>query len=418
MRNRHLRLAQIKSLVARLSISITLEARSLNGGEKELEANKQANRTRYNIVKLLVAEADRLEQHSGRLDDALKKLSKIAKEEVVEGSGAAFEDLRNRLNELARSFARVDCKQCAGELERICCGDPAIDEANLSAGLCIALLHDSLACIVQQACRAYADAAVRVPVIRLSIESTHRDQDADLFREFNISGFCDVIQDEALTSYVVLSIKQGTFDWTAMCGVPYIFAHEVMCHAFQSLHSRVRAIADGKCLWSEAWMDRLAFEMCKHWLERPPRTFPKWFLADVLEIEDQASAIHKFRYTPRGCLTDDEAKEFKRARDAFRLLRDNWSCNEKIDLLAHRAVRFSTCLNASDADNEDREDVAILLGSLLGQDAEPFRAEAALHSCSEFLTDGSVFNLLANLKKIRDMSMESIVLLRQQSAEN
>jgi hypothetical protein len=406
---RHLELPEIKSLAARLLISIALGVAPLDrGGTKK--GSEKASESRRKIVNTLVAAADRLDEDGGRLDKALKALSSVAETESVRGEGAAFDDLRERMLKLSRRLARINCKRCVGSIERICCGDPAKDEVNLFGGECLAVLNDLLACIVSQAQLIYADAASRFPLIKLSTENTHRDQDQDLFREFNISGFCDVIDDEALTTYVVLAFKAGTFDWSAMCGVPYVLAHEVVCHAFQNLAGRRRA-ADGKCLWSEAWMDRFAFELTRHWLLHPPRGFPKWLLADALEVEEQASAIHKFRYVPRGTLKEPEANELKGARDAFHLLRQNWSM--KASLPRHRVARFSARLNASDAVNDDREEVVILLGSLLGQRAEPIRAEVALQHCSDFMASGSVLELLENLKRIRDMPKDAIMRLRQ-----
>jgi hypothetical protein len=292
---------------------------------------------------------------------------------------------------------------------------PTNDEANLAKGECIALLRELLLAIEMQTRRVYSRATTRFPTVCLSTESTHRHQDAALFGEFDVSGFCDVDDDAELTSWVILSFKEKSLHFRTICALPYMLAHEMVCHAFQTLHQGKRETPDGKCLWSEAWMDRFAYELTQSWLDVQPASFPSWVHVDRQKVEAQSHAIHEFRYEPRGSLTEEQADDLNAARDAFRLLKESWSLAPGLLLERHRVALFSTRLNACDATNQDREQIVILLGTLLRQTTMRARAELAVQYCADFANGGTVHDLIENLNKIIRMTVEEV--LRQAATQ-
>jgi hypothetical protein len=395
---RHVPLPKLKALAARFSIATVLEAKPLGF------ASDEAKSWLRGIIDRLVADADLLQNHKGQLDDALKTIADTAKEKS--GTADASDDLRDRLLQLANALADVNCKRCARR-GRACHGISSNDDANLAKGECIAMLRDLLCCVERQTRLVYSKATTRFPKVCLGTESTHPHQDAALFAKFDVSGFCDVVDDPKLTSYVVLSFKEKALHFRTICALPYLLAHELVCHAYQSLKEGKRETPDGKCLWSEAWMDRFAYELTQRWLDTQPAVFPDWLQADKLEVEAQTHSIHEFRYQPRGPLIEEQCDDLKAARDAFRLLKESWSRNS-VPLERHRVALFSTRLNACDATNRDREKIVILLGALLRQKAVRARAELALQYCSDFALGGTASDLLQNLSKLKDMTVEEV----------
>jgi hypothetical protein len=421
VRRRHVRLPQLKALTARLSITAELKANSLSF------ADINARSLVGDIGTAMASVADVRSGDTEALDVFLQSLTKAA-EPMVPSHAAASPELSDRLGALGRALTNVNCARCAGGLGRICRDDPANDEPNLATGECIRMLHDLLHCIDERTRKVYSGATSVFPTIRLSTEETHRDQDADLYAQFNVSGFCEVEQqDPALTSFVVLCFKANAFNLATMCSLPYILAHEVVCHAYQTLREGRREIPDGKCLWSEAWMDRFAYELTERWLDdpafAPPSStdrssgavktstrFPEWAQTDKLDVKTQAHLIHEFRYVPRSKLLAEQAQELNAARDAFRRLREHWS--DSAPLERNRITRFSALLNACDTTNQLRAGIVTRLGIILrGGNKAPVKMELAAHACSDFVQTGLVQKLLEELNKINKMTEREAQLL-------
>jgi hypothetical protein len=412
---RHVRLPQLKALTARLSITAELAANLLSF--EDIDARSLIGDIGSAIARI----ADIRAGDTGPLDVFLQSITKTAGP-MLPGHATASPELSDRLSALDRALTNVNCERCAGGLGRICRDDPANDEPNLATGECIRMLHDLLHCIDERAKQIYSGATSVFPTIHLSTEETHRDQDADLYGKFNVSGFCEVLQeDPALTSFVVLCFKANAFNLKTMCSLPYILAHEVVCHAYQTLRAGKREIPDGKCLWSEAWMDRFAYELTERWLDddqpsdprsstdrssreiKTNRRFPDWAQTDKLDVKAQALLIHEFRYRPRSKLPAAQAQELNAARDAFRRLREHWS--KRAPLERNRVTRFSALLNACDTTNEQRAEIVTRLGILLrGGNKAPVKMELAAHACSDFVQTGLVKDLLEELKKINKMT--------------
>jgi hypothetical protein len=396
---RHLDLRQLKALAGRLSIAKTLQSEALQ------ELNAAAQSAQMDEVNFMNAAADALRsQEPGPLDAALKTLGKTAAQRarLISGEGPAFDQLRTRLRELARTLKKFDCQTCAGANNPICCGKPTVDDKNLSEqGDCIELIHDVLRFVNEQSRQVYGHAAVRIPTVTLSTHHTHDKADSELFKAFNVSGFCEVLNDQAVTSVIGLVIKEGAFDWTALCALPYLLTHEVICHAYQDLHHCERSSADEKCLWSEGWMDRLAYMLVHDWTKgNGKRQFPSWLLVDGINVTEQTNAIHHWRYQPRNSLRTSEAEQLNEARRTFDLLVQLWHPKRLLEsrpLEQHAIAKFSTALNACHVANQLREDIVIKLRGLLR--TKNIKAETALQICANFAEGTPIPPSLASLAR-------------------
>jgi hypothetical protein len=386
------------AFAARMSIAIELEARPLQASDRD------AIKTQDLIRRSLVSEAELLQTASLQLDQALTKLAGLAKASTVPGQGIAFDDLRARLIRLSDDLAQVSCSRCARKAG-ICKGDPAHDHLVVSTrGHCIAKLRDLLRCVDNQARRIYAEAADQMPTVDLSTAPTHEHKENGLFRQFNIGAHCEVQSDSKLTSVVTLIIKEGHFDWNVLCLLPYILAHEVVCHAFQDLHSGKRAGADEKCIWSEGWMDRFAYVLTLHWLDEA--RFPPWLMVDPVKFTDQTNHVHLWRYAPRDSLTKEDAAPLHDVRNLFDEVRKHWGRNVSLD--GHRISKFTTRLNAAAVSNQTREDIVMSLGGLKRNTSARQKFELAMGACSAFVADGDAKALLNYLKYLEKTPVDEL----------
>jgi hypothetical protein len=398
----HLGLSQLKSFVARMSIAIELEARPLP------QANQAAKSVQIGIRDSMIAAADRLkDQPSGRLDEAVAKLAEDFRPGDVVGQGVPFDDLRNRMSRLADGLAGVNCAKCAGSKDRICRGEPAHDQIIISTrGHCIRKLRDLLKFVTSQTGRIYAEATDRAPAVCLSTRATHENADQELLRAFNVGACCEVFSDAECSSFVALVIKDRSFDWDTLCGLPYLLTHEVVCHAFQDLHAEKRRGADEKCGWSEGWMDRLAHALTHRWLEEEGKSgFPAWL--DKLNVRAQTEKIHGWRYEPRGTLTEDQADVLDSNRRAFDELREFWG---KAPVHRHKIAKFSARLNACDTSNQVRQDIVQSLHGIIRHIKAPIKAELALGHCVEFIADGDALGLLNHLKELENTPIDVLLM--------
>lgn len=99
------------------------------------------------------------------------------------------------------------------------------------------------------------------PVTRL--ELNHMDADCPPGAA-PISGSCRVDDDDGATpvSVVTLSVRDDRLNRSAICRLPYVLMHELLCHAYQSIsqddRQQPREDVDNNSAWTEGWMDSLA----------------------------------------------------------------------------------------------------------------------------------------------------------------
>jgi hypothetical protein len=106
-----------------------------------------------------------------------------------------------------------------------------------------------------------------LPLLRIFVElgDIHGHKTTDILDKTSVSASCRIDDRHVTSSIVRLGFRDDSFDWLSACQLPYILAHELLCHAFQGIGSTYyeecsRSMVDTTCAWSEGWMDVLA-----HW---------------------------------------------------------------------------------------------------------------------------------------------------------
>jgi hypothetical protein len=106
-------------------------------------------------------------------------------------------------------------------------------------------------------------------------------------------------------SEVILESDARFFDWPSLLCVTWLFAHELICHAFQGRAGKRRDPCDEHCPFYEGWMDEVAFALLRHFLlpiAASPTTAaaPSFLVEHGQDVLDQATIFRKARYGRHG----------------------------------------------------------------------------------------------------------------------
>jgi hypothetical protein len=193
---------------------------------------------------------------------------------------------------------------------------------------------------------------------------------------------------------VRLRIEDGDLRPRDLCQIPYVFFHEIVCHAFQAVGpDTTHRNAPASCRWTEAWMDKIAFEMARLWIHEEEKG---WLPRRAVDAEDDISAVHRLRYLSKkedrdAKLSKIIAKDRRSARAALDALRDafveNGIANGREEA-AEIVERFSFIANAHPQTNPKILDrtVEYLLPVLLTDERAHQRGRVA-DACYEFIAD-------------------------------
>lgn len=391
-----LNLAQRKALAARIAAAIALESTPLPAATA---ASKAIHST---LLEAIRGQADFLAANgSGRLDASLRQLAEFIDAQPIQGNDAAHDALRLRKTALARALRRQTCTRCERDIGKVCEGeDPASEDPIVfKGGYCIDEVKQLAELVGRWADELYSSAGAPPAdhAFLLSTSGAHAAADQGLLKEFNISGWSEVREPHAGETVVGLVIKERALNWSGLAGLFYILIHETICHGLQSLDGGKRASAEEKCAWSEGWMDRLAFELTRTWLDTRPRKLPDWLRHNRVEADAIASQYHERRYAPSGTLLEADAERRRAARIAFLWLHDalGWAG----PLETHPIVKFSVRLNAASLRPEQRERLTALLHGALETEGSR-RFESAVGLCSTFADDGNVAALQQGLERL------------------
>ena len=121
----------------------------------------------------------------------------------------------------------------------------------------------------------------------LVIHTVQVDADASdgMLRKFCVSAQHSVADDDtSLASEVTVRFKQKAFCWEALCQLPYVLTHELVCHVFQGMAGDTRrTTASPCCAWSEGWMDTLAYGIYSRLCHRSVKQ-PSWWISEAERV--------------------------------------------------------------------------------------------------------------------------------------
>jgi hypothetical protein len=204
------------------------------------------------------------------------------------------------------------------------------------------------------------------------LETGHRDADPRN-DGLAVDGSCRVEdQPGGPISIVKMIVRDGCFDWNSICQMPYVFVHELLCHAYQSISSagleEQRADVEKDCAWTEGWMDHLAVLATEEWIKTQAR-LPLWVTEAKEDIRTATRAASDLRYRCCNNLKPGERSRRRAARSAVGQLKEEFSrvseAPARDKLGEERLFTFSLTLNALRLPQPNRERIVELLGNAL-----------------------------------------------------
>jgi hypothetical protein len=183
--------------------------------------------------------------------------------------------------------------------------------------------------------------------------------DRRIAEKFSLGGYASSYPNQqGFATKISLAVRDSAFGWQQFCILPYVFLHEILCHAFQSLDNPPnRENAHAADAWSEGWMDRLAFELAIEWLVR----FCHVLRLDPIALDDakqHVRLLHDFRYrlTNLAPPSGDEIQRLpQNGRDGFvEALASYPKTYSKLNTSRHPLTLFSLRLNAITVDRSVR----------------------------------------------------------------
>jgi hypothetical protein len=231
-------------------------------------------------------------------------------------------------------------------------------------------------------------------------EAVITDLATGFLRQFRVDAWTE-IGPQGFESRVTLRFKRCSLSPDMIAQVPYILFHEVACHAFQSAWLPDRANVDQTCPWTEGWMDTLAFEAAKLWSRPSPRA-DEWLAFTGKRAIDAMGEYHRNRYKVHDNLLQPRAWDLEAASLAFdRLVELLRGRSRSARYAVFRIVKFSVYANLLITNSGEREQLGLLLGSLLGErrlsKASGLRASKAARETQEFLIHQNPGRLISGL---------------------
>lgn len=294
--------------------------------------------------------------------------------------------VRERLRRAKAGLEGFSCGHCAGE---------AVEAA------CRAEFDAVFPLILRRVGRAYADfagiTAFDEPEIYLELGYRKASfTPAESSRSLRaVTRFRD--RDNDRVSIVTLDITDDSLGWSALCQLPYIFAHELLCHAYQGLGGRGRSEIDKFCAWTEGWMDLLAVDLTDKLLDSPDPDFPSW-----LPPSDAKRATH-WRHEERIWESDlpaVSADQRNGARSALERLKELYqgACQDSGFGWA-RLRRFSLRFNLEPLTQEERAAIYENLASGLALFKGP-ELDELVSNCEQYTLTGDVQQLAGALNRL------------------
>ncbi len=339
------------------------------------------------------------------LDDFLSELATY-----VSNAAAMerFEQVRDKLESLSQCYADFDCKTCAGPPLKICGGDNLKDNdrvANL--GYCIAdirSLFDLMETWSTGLYRRYAGDLFPTspPTCQLGTREMTSDR-RGIGDNPVISGATRSVKIGTKTGMRIwLSCDVESVTWPHLLVLPYVFAHEFICHGYQgrfTIDGRAES-ASAYCAWTEGWMDSLCHTLVKRALSGAPESadisFPAWLLQNAGAAKTEITKVHGRRYPGPGktAQRSRRSSSLAAARDRFQILMRTLALVEQsMDKGIEKMTILSLKLNALKLPLSERGRIVIALGEA-DLDGEKERAIDIVKRVNRFINSDDPEHLL------------------------
>jgi hypothetical protein len=222
---------------------------------------------------------------------------------------------------------------------------------------------------VRGACRLHCEHPIVRPMSYL--ELGYMDSDGGPTAPV-IKASCRVQDGTAPISVIKLDVRDDCLNWSAVCRLPYIFTHELLCHGYQGTFAfdaeEPRKDVDSDSAWTEGWMDSVAMLVTENWISRHIGD-PEWVFIDGQDLVTATRQASKERCEPQQNLKPEDRSQRRAAnRAAMRLMQEMTRVNSSPDKhkdAKRKLLKFSLTFNSLRIPNEDRDRLARRLGYAL-----------------------------------------------------
>jgi hypothetical protein len=191
-----------------------------------------------------------------------------------------------------------------------------------------------------------------------------------------------------------------------MCHLAYVLFHEIVCHAFQQQET-----APPSCSWTEAWMDKLAFELTKKWIDDQTGLAQPWLpIARVAAIQ-AVNRPHDHRYSADPLLSPELAKRRRWTREAVeklaRAFLENGMATTRGDAQAI-VQKFSLVMNAHPERASRAGPLCMTLVKLLYATEFAHESARVAVACLEFVKHRDMNVLAAGLNDFVQRAIDNL----------
>lgn len=269
--------------------------------------------------------------------------------------------------ELKRRITQRSCLGCKREDAKnkqtpYICGTGAASRDELQVarvGNCIRPIrslyeywHQVVVTLISEWAFAGTDAGLQDLAVTFSTECEDAASIAiDPNQPYQVSGATEFLDDHVLparASDVSLSFTTALLDWNSILAIPWLLAHELVCHTFQGKRSPGKArYCEADCPLYEGWMDEVAFRLLQGnlasgWTMSAAVKSP--FLSQYeQQILNEAAAYRRWRYgegpsAPASVHAPQWNIGRSAAEDALRFF-ERWHQSEQLETRKYWALR-------------------------------------------------------------------------------
>lgn len=244
-------------------------------------------RAHFDAVSQRVMSETVLEETAGspsvRLDSFIGELAR-----KLDGEGPNLRVLLQRFRDVVPH--RIDCSACSKD--HVCNGQTDLDSDKAREGLCLAQLRTLFLCAKQltdgiyKASRSFRELPKK-PQLVFSTAWTPARPHSLKEVTYALSGqTLHHVTDREATSEITLVLQTRALDWRTYMACLYVLIHELVCHAYEGCAGGVVNHCEPHDPFAEGWMDFLAAELMRKWLNRAPSALA------TAEIPEFASDRH------------------------------------------------------------------------------------------------------------------------------
>ncbi|HET9644929.1 MAG TPA: hypothetical protein VFP68_16590 [Burkholderiaceae bacterium] len=334
---------------------------------------------------------------AGHLAQLIEAIEKAVADEAHERSVCGLDEACRAL--LAR-LGRRSCSFCTRSTgSQPLCADLGEWASPDPPGVCIDELVSLLFSMREIARALYARHTPRANdiVVSYSLQGVSQGAERGFIPEFHLNGSTRVDADRTT---IGIDLENEALDLPTLFQLAYVCAHELICHAFQSILGPERQNVGPTCSWSEGWMDTVAWLLLQRWVNTGDQGLPQWMTAVPDRALDDCRRLHERRYEGRQgpAMPPHQLMRRVQARDACRRLLRHWSAPDNKRTLKglRKLVQFSVTLNAASLSRKDRNALIVQLstGLLAGT---PKLLQRTVRACEDFLAHGNPLRFLEEL---------------------